>query len=356
MPNEDTINVDGDSGNNNSGSNPGGWGGNSGDHSDNTNVNVDVLRPGDSINTPYGKITINTQGLPVMNGVIMTPDNSSMVTTVGGRAVRVLNSTLNTSKITWAGGRNPTTVESIVEKHLTVAQSIEAGIIPAGYLLKDGKIGSMQPKYQKISSGHGEYTEVYKGEQFVEIPELTAAYQSISVYAKFTADFFKETSALYGERASTLAQQFAEQAKGKKIRNVDDALATFEKYNRNYGSKLNAADRAAIVAALNSKNFAQIATSMSKYSRTFGYVGNFIDFVDTFIEFKRAVETNSWRGFFVKVEALVAGQTATGITAFVFAAMTGLPLGIIGFALMMAIIGALVDEKLMERINNQLGI
>lgn len=36
--------------------------------------------------------------------------------------------------------------------------------------------------------------------------------------------------------------------------------------------------------------------------------------------------------------------------------MTGLPLGIIGFALMMAIIGALVDEKLMERINNQLGI
>ena len=37
-----------------------------------------------------------------------------------------------------------------------------------------------------------------------------------------------EVTAKYSQRASALAQEFANQAKGKTLRNVDQALAAFE--------------------------------------------------------------------------------------------------------------------------------
>ena len=56
------------------------------------------------------------------------------------------------------------------------------------------------------------------------------------------------------------------------------------------------------------------------------------------------------------MESLVVGKLAVGVTAFTFGAMTGVPLGIIGFALIMAMVGALVDDSLMNSVNSKLGI
>jgi len=47
---------------------------------------------------------------------------------------------------------------------------------------------------------------------------------------------------------------------------------------------------------------------------------------------------------------------AAALTAFAFSIILGLPLGIIGFALIMALVGAFVNEQLMESINSRLGI
>lgn len=173
---------------------------------------------------------------------------------------------------------------------------------------------------------------------------------------KFTADFFKELTEKYSQNASELAQNFATQAKGKTLRDVDQALAAFDKYKGSLGNKFSSQDRAAIVAALNSKTFDDMANSLIKYSRAFGFVGSFIDLTGTVLELKKAIETDNWRPFFVKIESLIAGKAASGVTAFAFTVMTGLPMGIIGFALIMAVVGAYVDDSLIDSINIKLGI
>ncbi|MDR2225427.1 MAG: colicin-like pore-forming protein [Providencia sp.] len=58
----------------------------------------------------------------------------------------------------------------------------------------------------------------------------------------------------------------------------------------------------------------------------------------------------------MKAETLIAGNTAGAATAFAFSIVLGGPVGIIGFALIMAAVGALVDEQLVEQINKILGI
>lgn len=173
---------------------------------------------------------------------------------------------------------------------------------------------------------------------------------------KLAADFYSELTGKYGQQAAALAQELAEQAKGKTIRNVDQALAAYDRYRSYLGAKFSAADRAAIINALNSVDMARMASQLSKMSKAFGYYGKATDAYGVFQEVKRGFETDNWRPALVKIEALTAGKVASAVTAFAFSAIFGLPLGIIGFALIMALVGALVNEQVMETINGRLGI
>jgi len=172
---------------------------------------------------------------------------------------------------------------------------------------------------------------------------------------KLVADFYSELTGKYGQQASSLAQQLAEKSKGKTIRTVDEALAAYDRYRSSLGAKFSAADRAAINNALNSVDMARMASQLSKMSKAFGYYGKATDVYSVFQEVKKAFETDNWRPALVKIETLTAGKVASAVTAFAFSAIIGLPLGIIGFALIMALVGALVDERLMETINGHLG-
>lgn len=169
---------------------------------------------------------------------------------------------------------------------------------------------------------------------------------------KFTADFYKELTDKFSDKASVLAQDFASKTRGKLINSVDDALAAFDRFKDVLDKKYSAADREAISNALMHRDHAQMASNLAKFSKAFGFVGTAIDIYDVFVvELSKAIKTNAWRPFFVKVESLVAGKVATGITAFAFSALAGGSLGILGFALIMALVGAFVDENLMEDIN-----
>lgn len=58
--------------------------------------NIQTLQPGESYATPWGNITINRDGHPEMNGVLMTSDNSSLVSNPWtGGITRVLNSLID---------------------------------------------------------------------------------------------------------------------------------------------------------------------------------------------------------------------------------------------------------------------
>lgn len=114
-----------------------------------------------------------------------------------------------------------------------------------------------------------------------EIPSFTKIYndgvkqqsEQLQEAIKFTADFYQELTAKYSQKASELAQTFAKQTKGKTLRNIDQALAAYEKYRGSLGTKLGVQDRNAIINALKSVKYADLAKNLSKYSQGLGYYG-----------------------------------------------------------------------------------
>lgn len=168
---------------------------------------------------------------------------------------------------------------------------------------------------------------------------------------KFTADFYKELTSKYGDNASKIAQELADTAKGKQIRNVDEALKAFDQYKDVLNKKFSAKDREAIAKALESVDRNLMAKNLAKFSKALGVTSKVIDGIDIVVEFKKAVRTDIWRPFFVKLETLAAGAGASWLVAFAFAVLTATPLGIVGFVFLIAIVGFLINDELIEKIN-----
>ncbi|MGV2880104.1 alveicin A bacteriocin toxin [Pantoea vagans] len=179
---------------------------------------------------------------------------------------------------------------------------------------------------------------------------------SVADAVKSTADFMAEITNRFGQQASELAQEFAEQAKGKTLRNVDEALAAFNNYKGSLGAKFSVADRNAIANALKSLDYTSYATQLAKYSKGFGYYGTATDVYATVQEIVKAIETDNWRPALVKIEALTAGKVATVAVAFTFGILTGTPVGVLAMGLMIALTSSLIDDALMNKINAKLGL
>lgn len=189
---------------------------------------------------------------------------------------------------------------------------------------------------------------------------LTAAKKTetdqIKDAVKFTADFYTEVTKKYGDEASQLAQDLANSLQGKKIKTVDDALEAFEQFNGGLNKKFSVQDRAAISQALASVDLSQAAENLARFSKGFNVISKGIDLVDTIKEITKAIDTDNWRPVFVKLETLAVGAGAGVLASVAFSFIVGMPLGILGFALVMAIVGALIDERFMERVNKLIGI
>jgi hypothetical protein len=181
--------------------------------------------------------------------------------------------------------------------------------------------------------------------------------QKVKNAIKFTADFYKELFEKYGEYSSKVAQELAVESKGKKIRGVNDALISFDKYKDVLNKKLSIEDRMAISRALESVNRANVAKDLAKFSKAFGYTGKVVNGYEIFaVELPKAIKSNNWRPFFVKVESIFAGTVASVITAYAFSIILGTPPGILGFALIMTLVCSFIDEELTEKMNNIIGV
>lgn len=97
------LNQQGGNNNSNSNSNSGvHWGGDSGHgnnggqgNSNSSGSTSTVMKTGESYLTPWGDVVINNDGLPVMNGIVMTEENSTLVDNPFGGVSRVLNSLIS---------------------------------------------------------------------------------------------------------------------------------------------------------------------------------------------------------------------------------------------------------------------
>lgn len=186
--------------------------------------------------------------------------------------------------------------------------------------------------------------------------EAKAEQDRVKDAVKYTANFYTELTNRFGEQSAKIAQELADAAKGKQIRNADEALKAFNKYKDVLNKKFSVKDREAIARALESLNRDQMAKSLAKFSKAFNYVGWTIVGYDTVKEIEKALESNNWRPVFVKLESLAAGRAATALTAFAFSIILGAPLGILGFAIMMTLVSAFIDDSLMEDVNKLIGI
>lgn len=173
---------------------------------------------------------------------------------------------------------------------------------------------------------------------------------------KFTSDFFNELTDKWGDRSAKIAQELAWEAKGKQIRNMDEALKAFEKYKDVLHMKFGVKDREAISKALESLRHNEMAKNFASFSKAFYYTSKGIDTYDLYIEFKKGYDTDRWRPFFVKIETLAAGVAASALTAFAYSIIISTPIGILGFALIMALVAVFINDKLVEKINESLGI
>lgn len=181
-------------------------------------------------------------------------------------------------------------------------------------------------------------------------------FNDIKDSVKFTISFYEKVTQEFGKKAAQLSRELAEQSKGKTIRNVEDALRTYEKYGQNINNKINAKDRVAIIKALESIDAKQLASNLGKFSKGLGYTNHAINAVELLVEFKNAVKTGNWRPFFVKATSITAGLAAVALTAFAFSLITGGPVGILGYALIIATVGALIDDALVEKVSGAIGI
>lgn len=318
--------------------------------------------------TPWGKVTINAEGHGVMNGTIMTADNSSMVNDGPYRVVRVLDSLVKGTQTLRGDNVNKANMGGIfygLPGHVNVADTGrflgEKSDKPEYYVRSGNNIYSVtvlnekQDLHPSLAFGKHNGNSSGRREQENKAEDLLRAYlNEINDAVRFTNDFFKDVTVKYGENSAAIARELADSAKGKKIRNVTEALQAYERYGLAIHRKFSVQDREAIARALESVNRDLVAKNLAKFSKAFGAVGFTIDAVGLGLELAKGIRTGDYKSFFVKAETLGASLAATGLVAFTFAVLTATPLGILGYGLLLALTSMLINDALIQKINDKI--
>ncbi|EOF5091869.1 colicin-like pore-forming protein [Salmonella enterica] len=188
----------------------------------------------------------------------------------------------------------------------------------------------------------------------VAIDNLNSSQMKNAVDA--TVSFYQTLTEKYGEKYSLIAQELAEKSKGKKIGNVDEALAAFEKYKDVLDKKFSKADRDAIVNALKSVDYADWAKHLDQFSRYLKISGRVSTGYDIYSDIRKGMDTNDWRPLFLTLEKLAVDAGVGYIVALGFSVIASTALGIWGVAIITGIICSFVDKKDLEKLNEALGI
>lgn len=221
------------------------------------------------------------------------------------------------------------------------------------YLQKNTKIGTKWLSYHEAllkteSAAHLKSTS----EKFSELAERANDAEQTIEAVKFTLEFYATIGERFGARASTLAKGLAQSAKGKTIRNAEQAINAFDAYKDALDKKFSAQDRQAISNALGSLDQQTMASSLSKFGKSLGFVGHMIDAVELATEATKSAEGGNWAPFYIKAETLILGQAAGVILGLAFGLTMATPIGILGFGLLLAATGVLIDETLVSELNS----
>lgn len=173
-------------------------------------------------------------------------------------------------------------------------------------------------------------------------------------------------SAYLGQRYNSLAGEIAgniRNFRGKTIRSYDDAMMSLNKILTNPNLKINAKDRDAIINAWESLNAKDLGNKFAALSKTFKIADYAIKANNVRTKSIEGYQTGNWGPLLREVESWVASGIAASVTLAVFSVTLGTMLlwagvpatavGILGIMLS-ALVGALIDDKFIERLNNEI--
>lgn len=165
-------------------------------------------------------------------------------------------------------------------------------------------------------------------------------------------DFYKELTSKYGEKLAKEARALADEAKGKTLRNSKEAIKAFDKYKDVLNKKFSVADREAIAKALESLNKEQMAKQLKHFERAFGSVSKGISWGSFGIGLAKGFRTGDWSDAIISGESIIAGRIASALVTVAFSMMAVNPVGILGFAVIMAVTSALITDKRLKDLND----
>ncbi|ROP61800.1 colicin pore forming domain-containing protein [Enterobacter sp. BIGb0383] len=166
------------------------------------------------------------------------------------------------------------------------------------------------------------------------------------------SDFYKSLADKFGVRLSDEAKSLAEAATGKKIRNASEAIAAFDKYKDVLNKKFSLADREAIAKALESLDKQMMAAQLKKFSKMFGIVGEALQWSDFVTGLVKGFRTGNWNDAIIGGEKIAASKLASLAVVVAFSSMAVTPIGIIGFAAILAVTSALITDERLKKMND----
>nr|MDN1221449.1 hypothetical protein [Escherichia coli] len=148
------------------------------------------------------------------------------------------------------------------------------------------------------------------------------------------------------------AKALADEAKGKKIRNANEAIKAFDRYKDVLNKKFSVSDREAIAKALESLNKDQMAKQLKIFGKAFGVVGEAIQWGGFISGLVKGFRTGDWNEAFISGEKIAVGKVASVMVTVAFSAMAVNPIGILGFAVIMAVTSALITDERLKQLNS----
>ncbi|EIY0670584.1 colicin immunity protein [Salmonella enterica] len=184
--------------------------------------------------------------------------------------------------------------------------------------------------------------------------------------AEVISDMGNKVGDYLGEAYKSLAKEISGDIKnfqGKTIRSYDEAMASLNKVLSNPGFKVNQADSDALANAWRSLDAQDMANKLGNISRAFK-VADVVMKVEKIREKSiEGYETGNWGPLMLEVESWVLSGIASSVALGLFSATLGayalslgapaIAVGIVGI-LLAAAVGALIDDKFADVLNNEI--
>ncbi|WP_172903507.1 colicin-like pore-forming protein [Escherichia coli] len=411
------ANLNQQGGNNNSGVH---WGGGSGHgnnggqgNSNSSNSTSAVMKPGESYLTPWGDVVIDKDGRPVMNGVVMTEENSSMVNNPLGGVSRILNSLISDMPSLFTGptgnnnSDNTTSVNTVspeaqasdMEKSSKAVSSLidekqnQKNQIAAQISEKQKKIEEMK-KLFKSHSYHGitdlerdvdelqnkshqldadiSRLNAYKNTLQSEVDKINQEQEANDEKAVLTKaseiiiSVGDKAGEHLGDKYKTLSREIADNIKnfqGKTIRSYDEAMASVNKLMANPDLKINAEDRDAIVNAWKAFDAEDMGNKFAALGKTFKAADYVIKANNVREKSIEGYQTGNWGPLMLEIESWVLSGIASAVALGLFSAIAGSALLAVGTPSVVvgmmgifvaAVVGVLIDDKFADALNNEI--